>query len=102
MIFPHISTPLSNQSPPTQLLPIFQPPPPAFEPPQPVRMSTEYNYKYMDNNALLLLPFPMPALNPEGFRSRSAPTNFQSSLQRSHFPLFDLLCAPSGLSASTS
>src|SRR5208282_1814213 len=86
-----------------QLLPILQLALASFESTYAVRMSTNNYNKCIDNNPLLLLPCSMLALftprnegSLEGFRSRPTPTKFQSSIQRAHFPLLDLLSVNSG------
>jgi hypothetical protein len=91
LTFPRFSTAVSNQSTRGQLIAIAELPPLAFEYTRRVRMSTKYDYKCLDNQPLLLLPYPM-------FRSRSAPTNFESSLQCLSFPLLDLLSVNSAIS----
>jgi hypothetical protein len=82
--FPQISTAVTNESTPGQLLAIPQLPPVAFESTHRVRMSTINYNKCIDNKPLLLLPHPM-------FRSPSTSTNFQSYFDGLRFPLLDLL-----------
>jgi hypothetical protein len=88
LTFPRFPTVISNQSTLGQLLPIPRLQPLVFEPMRPVRMSTIYYNKYVDNHPLLLLPCPM-------FRSPSASTSFRSSLDR---PLLDSLSVNSASS----
>jgi hypothetical protein len=89
--FPPISTAVSNQSTFIQLFPTLQLPPPAFEPLRLVRMSTEYNYKYIDNISVPLLPYRM-------FRSPSSSISPRASLNCPRFPLLDLLSVNSASS----
>ena len=82
------STGISNQSTRGQLIAIAELLTLAFESAHAVRMSTIYYYKCLDDKLLPLLPFPM-------FRSRSTPTNFESSVRCLCFLLLDILSANS-------